>query len=185
MAETKVAGRYAKSLLSLAIERKTETKMFADMQLVQNTIAHSRELGLLFKNPIINTDKKVNIINALFKGKIDDVTLAFLTIITNKKREFYIEDITRQFISTYKTHVNIETAVVTTPVALDDKLRAQVMAIVKKIAKGTVELEEKIDKDLIGGFVLKMNDNQYDASIESKLRDLRREMKINLYKKNY
>ena len=185
MADTKVAGRYAKSLLGLAIERKTESKIYADMLLVQNTIDQNRELSLLFKNPIINTDKKVNIINGIFKGKIDEVTLSFLLIIANKKREFYIEDIARQFVAQYKAHVNIETAVVSTPVPLDDKLRAEIMAIVKKIVKGTVELTEKIDKDLIGGFVLKMNDKQYDASIESKLRELRKDLKINLYKKNY
>ncbi len=185
MAQTKVAGRYAKSLLGLAIERKAESKINADMELVQNTIAGNREFELLLKNPIINTDKKINIINSIFKGKVDDITLSFLNIITNKKREFYIDDIASQFIALYKAHVNIETAIVTSAVKLDDKLRADVMTIVKKIAKGTVELKEKIDKDLIGGFVLTIKDKQYDASIESKLRELRKDMKINLYKKNY
>ncbi len=185
MAETKVAGRYAKSLLGLAIERKTEGKIFADMQLVSSTLEASRDLALLMRNPIINTDKKLNIFNSLFKGKVDDVTLSFLNIILNKKREFYLEDISRQFISMYKKHVGIETAVVTTPFPLDEKLRAEVMSIVSAEAKGKVELTEKVDKDLIGGFVIKMNNKQVDTSIETKLREMRRELKINLYEKNY
>lgn len=185
MAETKVAGRYAKSLLGLAIERKTENKVYADMQLVSDTITANRELALLFRNPIIHTDKKQNVINSLFKGKVDEVTLSFLNIIVTKKREFYLEDISRQFVSMYKAHVGIETAVVTTPIPLDEKLRAEVMRIVSAQAKGKVELAEKIDKDLIGGFVIKMNNKQVDTSIETKLREIRRELKINLYEKNY
>jgi len=185
MAETKVAGRYAKSLLGLAIERKTENKVYTDMQLVSDTITANRDLALLFRNPIINTDKKLNVVNSLFKGKVDEITLSFLNIIVNKKREFYLEDISRQFISMYKEHVGIETAVVTTPIPLDEKLRAEVRRIVSAQAKGKVELTEKIDKDLIGGFVIKMNNKQVDTSIETKLREIRRELKINLYEKNY
>ncbi|MBS1765391.1 MAG: ATP synthase F1 subunit delta [Bacteroidetes bacterium] len=183
--ESKVAGRYAKSLLGLAIEQKTEEKVFGDMQLITSTVGASRELALLLRNPIVNTDKKLNIASALFKGKVSDLTLAFLNIIISKKRELYLEDISRQFISMYKAYVGIETAYVTTPFALDEKLRAEIMKIVSAAAKGKVELVEQIDKDLIGGFVLKMNNRQVDTSIESKLREIRRELKINLYEKNY
>ena len=183
--ETKVAGRYAKSLLGLAIEQKTEQKIYADMELVVSTISSSRELALLLRNPIINTDKKQNILSLIFKGKVSDVTYAFMNIIVAKRREGYLEDITRQFISLYKAHVGIATAVVSTPVKLDDTLRAEIMKIVSAEAKGKVELVEEIDKDLIGGFVLKMNNKQVDTSIETKLREIRRELKINLYEKNY
>jgi len=68
---------------------------------------------------------------------------------------------------------------------LDDKLRSEILKIVSAAVKGKVELVEQIDKDLIGGFILKMNNRQVDTSIESKLREIRRELKINLYEKNY
>lgn len=183
--ESKVAGRYAKSLLGLAIEQKAEEKTFGDMKLVLSTVEASRELALLLRNPIVHTDKKLNIVTSIFKGKVSDITLAFMSIIINKKREYFLEDISRQFISMYKAHVGIETAVVRTPFALDEKLRSEIMKIVSASAKGKVELVEEIDKDLIGGFILKMNNRQVDTSIESKLREIRRELKINLYEKNY
>ena len=110
--DTKVAGRYAKSLLGLAIEQKTEQKIYADMELMVSTISSSRELALLLRNPIINSDKKQNILSSIFKGKVSDVTYAFINIIVAKRREGYLEDITRQFISLYKAHVGIATAVV-------------------------------------------------------------------------
>ncbi|HQZ78291.1 MAG TPA: F0F1 ATP synthase subunit delta, partial [Bacteroidia bacterium] len=72
-----------------------------------------------------------------------------------------------------------------TPFKLDDSLRAEIMKIVSAEARGKVELVEEIDKDLIGGFVLKMNNKQVDTSIETKLREIRRELNINLYEKNY
>lgn len=183
--ETKVAGRYAKSLLGLAIEQKSEDAIYADMQTLLAAVESSRDLALLLKNPIVNTDKKKNILKGIFGGKISEVTLAFLNIILSKKREFYIEDITRQFIQSYKAYKGIETAVVKTPFKLDEKLRAEIMNILTQSAKGKVELVEQIDKDLIGGFVLKMNNRQVDTSIETKLREIRRELKINLYEKNY
>lgn len=68
---------------------------------------------------------------------------------------------------------------------MDDKLRSEILKIVSAAVKGKVELVEQIDKDLIGGFILKMNNRQVDTSIESKLREIRRELKINLYEKNY
>lgn len=185
MPETKVAGRYAKSLLSLAAERKIEKKVFEDMELILNTIISSRELSLLLQNPIINTDKKDSILKSLFAGKVDAVTMAFLAIITSKRREYYIEDISRQFVRMYKEHMGIESAIVTTAVPMDEKLRGELLAVIKKTSKGEIELKEKIDKSIIGGFILTMKDKQYDASISSKINLLKREMKINLYQKNY
>ncbi|MBK7854010.1 MAG: ATP synthase F1 subunit delta [Bacteroidetes bacterium] len=88
MPETKVAGRYAKSLLGLAVERKSEKRINDDMQLIANTIDSSKELNNLLKNPIINADKKETIVTALFGSKIDAVTLSFLKIIINKKENF-------------------------------------------------------------------------------------------------
>lgn len=185
MPETKVAGRYAKSLLGLAVERKIEKKVFEDMELILNTISASRDLALLLQNPIINTDKKDNILQAIFAGKVDAVTMAFLRIITNKRREYYIEDIARQFVRTYKEHAGIDSAVVTTAIPMDDAMRAQVMEVIRKTSKGGIELKEVIDKDIIGGFILTMKDKQFDASLSSKINLLKREMKINLYQKNY
>jgi F-type H+-transporting ATPase subunit delta len=183
--ETKVAGRYANSLLSLAIENKTEAHTFNEIQLVSSTIGENRELSLLFRNPIINSDKKINVINSLFKDKVSVLVHSFLTLMVRKKREFYIEDTLRQFIAKYKVLKGIETAYVTTAFPLDEKLRTEIHNIFSSATKGTVEMVEKIDKDLIGGFVLKMNNKQVDTSIESKLREIRRELKVNLYEKQY
>ena len=185
MRETKVAGRYAKSLLGLAIERKTEKRINDDMALIANTITANKELGNLLKNPIINTGKKDAIITGIFGSKIDAVTLAFLKIINTKNREFYIDDIAAQFVKMYKAHIGTESATVTTAMPMDAALRAEVMNVIKKTVKGDIELKEVVDKKIIGGYILTLKDKQIDASISSKINLLKREMKINLYQKNY
>lgn len=185
MADTKLARRYAKSLLDLALERNMVEKVYGDMQLVADTCTASRELSLLLKNPIVNTDKKDNIIRALFGNKIDALTMAFFNIITRKGRESYLEDIAKSFVDLYKTNKGIRIAHVTTAVPLDAATRERIMNIVKQAKGNQVELVEKIDKDLIGGFVLRVGDEQIDTSISKELRNLRNEFDDNLYLKEY
>ena len=185
MADTKLARRYAKSLLDLALERNMVDKVYNDMELVSNTCTASRELSLLLKNPIVNTDKKDNIIKALFGTKIDALTMAFFNIITRKGRESYLEDIAKSFIDLYKTNKGIRIAHVTTAVPLDAATRERIMTIVKQAKGNQIELIEKIDKDLIGGFVLRVGDEQVDTSISKELRNLRNEFDDNLYIREY
>ena len=160
-------------------------KVYNDMELVSNTCTASRELSLLLKNPIVNTDKKDNIIKALFGTKIDAITMAFFNIITRKGRESYLEDIAKSFIDLYKTNKGIRIAHVTTAVPLDAATRERILNIVKQAKGNQIELIEKIDKDLIGGFVLRVGDEQVDTSISKELRNLRNEFDDNLYIREY
>ena len=131
MIETKVANRYAKSLLGLALERNIQDKVFNDMTLIADTCKKNADLALVFRSPIISTDKKDAIIKAVFGGKIDAVTAAFLDIITRKRREYYLEQIAAEYISIYKANKGIYTAYITTAAPLDEKLRNEILALMK------------------------------------------------------
>jgi F-type H+-transporting ATPase subunit delta len=159
MAESKVAGRYAKSLFG--------------------------DLALLLKNPIINASKKDSILSSIFKGKITDLSLAFLQIITRKKRESYIEEIAKEYVSQYKESKGIKIAKIITASPLDDKLRSEVMDYLTKKTNKKIELAEEINKDIIGGYILRWGDEQIDASISKKLRTLHQEFDSNVYLKDY
>lgn len=102
MAETKVGRRYAQSLMDLAMENKISGQVNDDMLLVANTCAENRELSLLLRNPIINTDKKDAIIKAIFGGKVNNLTLSFMDIITRKGRESHLEEIARAYTTMFK-----------------------------------------------------------------------------------
>lgn len=182
MGESRVSHRYAKSLLDLALEKGQLEPVSEDMRLVLETIRANRDLSVVLKSPVINTDKKQEILKAIFGGKIGVITTAFLDILTRKRREGDLEGIAEAFVMQYRTHKQILTAVITTANGLDEKLRAQVMEIVKQSAAGhSVELVEKTDKELLGGFILRVGDKQVDSSIMRQIRNLERNFSENPY----
>jgi F-type H+-transporting ATPase subunit delta len=183
MTESRVSHRYAKSVLDLSLEKNQLEQVREDMQLIFDTIHASHDLGVLLKSPVIKTDKKQEILKAIFGGKIGVITTEFIDVITRKRREGELQGIASAFLSQYKKHKQILTAVITTASGLDEKLRAQVISIVKQSAGKEVELVEQINKDLIGGFVLRVGDNQVDASILRQIRDLDRSFSSNVYVK--
>jgi F-type H+-transporting ATPase subunit delta len=176
-----VASRYAKSLIDLAIATRQLDEVHKDMQLINEVCTNNHDFVLMLESPIIKTDKKMAIFKKIFDGKISATTLAFLNIIATKRREGYIDDIARSFDDQFKAYMGITKAIITTAVPLDSSTKKKIMELVKNNAKGEVELTEKIDKSLIGGFVLKVNDQQVDTSIKRKLNDLRKNFSGNAY----
>ncbi|HCQ29829.1 MAG TPA: ATP synthase F1 subunit delta [Flavobacteriales bacterium] len=185
MKEVRVASRYAKSLLGLAVEQNKLDKIYQDMLFVKNTIADSRELELLLKNPIIKKDKKEKILNEIFASHIDTVPMMFINIITRKNRERILFDIADAFIHQYKVYNNIVTAEVTTAIPLDDKLKNEIIEQIKKSENGNVEVDAKVDKSIIGGIIVRVGDKQLNESIKYKLNQLRKQFDDNLYIKEY
>ncbi len=177
MAETKVAGRYAKALIELALERGVVEEVSNDMELLVKTCDTNRELSAMLKNPVIHGYKKLAIIKQLFGNKMNKLSIAYMEIITKKSREPEMEGIARQYLNLFKIHKGIQTAVITSAIGLDAKLRADVLAILKNETKSEVELVEKVNKNLIGGFILRVGDKQYDASIAKSLRAIAKEFK--------
>lgn len=181
MIETRVSYRYAKSLIDLSLEKGQLEQVREDMLLVFETIHASHELSIMLKSPIIKTDKKQEILKAIFGGKIGVISSEFIDIITRKRREFELEGIAESFLNQYKKNKQILTAVITTASGLDKSLREKVMQIVKGSTKSEVVLEEKINKDLIGGFILRVGDQQVDASILRQIKNLDRSFSENPY----
>jgi len=186
MADSRVASRYVKSLLSLAVEQKTLEVVHNDMQMFDNACRTNRQFANMLKNPIINHEKKKDILQALFKGKVNPLTLSIINILTKKNRESLLPAIAHEFHNAYNEYKGIEKATVTTTVAVDKKLKGEIEAIVKKLStRKQVELEEKINKDLIGGFILNVGDRQIDASVKSRLKSLKVKFSENPYIKEF
>ncbi len=186
MADSRVAYRYVKSLLQLAIEQKALEEVNNDMMLFDSVCERNRAFTLMLRNPVIKHDKKREILNMVFKGKVHALTNAIFEIITRKNREPLLPEIARQFHTAYNEYKGIVKASVTTAFTLDKALRTEFEAIVKKISSSKqVEVEEKVDPQMIGGFVLTVGDKQIDASIKNQLKTLEREFSQNPYIKEY
>jgi F-type H+-transporting ATPase subunit delta len=181
MSEIRVASRYAKSLLELAEEKGVLEQVHEDMLLFTNTCDNARSLKLMLRNPIINHDVKLKALRRLFTDKVNQITLAFFEILTRKHRENLLEVIAKDFHRQYNVKMSIDNALVTTPFELTDELRASFKKAVKEISGREVELKEIVNPELIGGFILQINDKQVDTSISSRLKELRVKFSENPY----
>lgn len=181
MVGTRVSNRYAKSLLQLAVEQGKLEAVKEDMKMIANACEESRELIVLMKSPVINPAKKQAILNEIFATKVDKLTMMFMDIMVAKKREMFIAEIAFAFAEQYRAHKNIIKAVVKTAHGVDGVLREKLLKIVHQQKTGEIELVEEVDQDLIGGFVLRVGDNQIDASVQSSLARLRRTFSENAY----
>ena len=174
MADQQVAARYAKSLLDLAQEQGTLATVKQDMDLLASTMAGSRDLRLLLRNPIVKHDKKLSILNAVFQGKVSAMLLRFFQILTSKNRESELELVGAEFLKQYNKLMAIQVAEVTSATPLTAEARAAVENMVRKqTGLTTISLTEKVDAELIGGFVLRVGDQQIDDSVRGSLRRLR------------
>lgn len=171
-----VANRYAKSLMELAIESKQLDAVRNDMKTIEQVCKENREFELFLNSPVIKTDKKLSVINSLFKGKISDLTLSFLNLITSKHRESLFQPIASAFDDQYKINKNIFTAVVTSAKGLDEVTKQKVKDLIKAQMNGEVELIEKIDANTIGGFILRIGDRQIDKTVARQLSNLKKEL---------
>jgi len=173
MTETRVAARYAKSLIDLAQELQVLPAIADDMRLLAETLDKSRDLRLMLRNPIIKSDKKLAVLKAVFQGKVSDLTMRFFTLLAQKARESDLEGVGTAFMSQYRILQGIQQAHLTTAVPLTDELRQQFVKLAQEQTGKQIELVEKVDPELIGGFVLRLGDRQIDDSVASRLQDLR------------
>ena len=186
MSNHRVASRYAKSLLELAIEKGQLEEVYADFKALEAMGKGSRELGLALSNPVLASDKKLKVLKALFAKGSSPITLTFFEIVSRKNREDVLLDMAKEFVAQYNLHKSIQVADLTTPVAITEEQRKQFVSLVKEITgKKEVQLIEKVNPALIGGFVLKVNDRQLDESLSSKLKALRNQFTQNHYEKQF
>ncbi|WP_221393363.1 ATP synthase F1 subunit delta [Dyadobacter sp. NIV53] len=168
-----VASRYAKSLIDLAKEKNVLEVVIEDMKLFKDTADKNRGLMLALKSPVVRHEKKLNILKALFQDRVDPVSYSIFTIITKKNRESILDAIADEFIKQYNEYKGILKATVITTTPLTEELRKQFNNIVATATGKRIELEEKIDPKLIGGYILRVNDRQIDASLRSRLNELK------------
>jgi F-type H+-transporting ATPase subunit delta len=173
MAASKAATRYARALLDLAIEMKNLDAVYNDVVMIDGLCYSNRDLVAFLHSPIIQRRKKYQVFDALFEGKIDNLSLNFLKLITKNGREKILPEITESFIAQYKKHNGILDVHVTSAIALEPKVKELIIAKVKESFEGDIHLYEEVDQSLVGGFIVNVEDKQIDASIRRQLADLR------------
>lgn len=182
MPNPRLANRYAKSLIDLAIEKSQLEDVYADMKFLQAACKSSKELVALLQSPIITADKKDKILETITAGKVTAITSSFNKLLVKKGREFELPEIVEAYIEQYNSIKGIHKVKLTTAVEVSEDLKKSITEkAVKESGVASVELETKVDTALIGGFVLEFNNNLVDASIARDLRDIKKQFSKNLY----
>ena len=180
MQNPRLASRYAKSLLDLSIERGQLEEVYADMQWLQSVCKTNRDFVNLLRSPVIKNETKKKIVEAITNGRINEITAGFNRLLITKNRERILPEIAPAFITAYKVHKKIQTVHLTTAVAVSDNMRNAIVDQIKKSAGfENVELQEKVDESIVGGFVLQVGDKLVDASISYDLKAIAKQFKNN------
>jgi F-type H+-transporting ATPase subunit delta len=185
MRESKVASRYAKALFDYAAEEKILDQVREDMDVIYDLSEASRHFRLFLQSPVIRKDKKLAVINEIFKPHISKQALTYLQIIVRKSREAYIPGIALDFIHLHKEHQGIKLATLVTAAPVDEDVRKKVILFLERRTKFKIELHEQTDPSLIGGFVIKIENFQYDASLLRQFKRLKREFDVNIFVKGF
>ncbi len=178
MSGTRAAIRYAKAVLALAQEQNIAEAVNADMSLVANTIEASKELKDVLFSPVVTSDVKKSALLAIFPNVSKSTTDLVNTLITNNRIDL-LGHVATKYVTLYNEAIGNQEAIVTTAVALTGDLETKVLAKVKELTGKNVTLKNIIDETVLGGFILRVGDLQYDASISNQLNTLKREFTLN------
>src|SRR4030095_10225797 len=178
----RIASRYAKSLMDLAVEQGKLEVVFQDINLFAEA-TKNRDLSLLLKSPIVKSDKKEKVLDAIFSDKIDPLTNSFLHIIIRKGRESQLAEIAQEFINQYREikGISIVNVVSAEPISDDTLSSIRKKLVDSKMTRGNIEFKTTVDKNLIGGFVISFEDKLYDASVKHQLDELRKQFSSKEY----
>lgn len=176
MNEGKISTRYAKALLLLAKEQNIVNEIRGNVDSLNELLNTTPEVRNLLEIPIIKPSLKLKLINKLFKDAYNPVILSFLTLIVKNNRELFLPSILRVFNDLLKKDSKIKSAVLTTVRPVSKKIRNIIKDYISREFDFNIELSEKVDDTLIGGFILRIEDQQINASVSNHLNRIQKEL---------
>lgn len=181
----RLAGRYAKSILDLAIEKDQLDTIYKDMLFLQELCRGSRDFVSLLRSPVIKVEKKAQILVAIIGDKVSVLTRSFFKLLLLKDREANLPEIVTAFIAQYKDYKGIRTVKLTTATPVSEQVRKTILEKVRgSVTAKEIELDTEVNEALIGGFILEIGDRMVDGSIAYELNHIKQQFENNdfLYK---
>ncbi|MBL7766118.1 MAG: ATP synthase F1 subunit delta [Chitinophagaceae bacterium] len=182
MQNPRLAARYAKSLMDLALELGKTEDMYRDIQSIHEICQSSHDFVMMMRSPVIKAEKKLAAVKAIFQNSLDRVTDSFLTLIIKKGREFFIPEMATAFMTQYKLHNKINDVVLTTAEPISEDMKGLIENKIKQQFQNmTIDLKTEINPEIVGGFILEVNNTLFDASILRDLLDIKKQFLKNVY----
>ncbi len=178
MNDSKISVRYAKALFESALEKKKVDEIYRDMAFILET-SKLQEMKDLLESQIIKPSKKIEILSAVLGDRVNELTFSMVEMAVKNGRENFLPGIARVFIHDTKEYKGITESVLTTALKVDPAIRQQVIDFISTTFSTKVEMKELVDPSIVGGFILRIEDNYVDASVKKKLRKIEKELRAN------
>lgn len=175
MNESQISVRYAKALFQGAAERKQLDAVYKDMELVAD-VCKMDDFQEMLMLPSLKVSQKQALANSLFEKHLSELSLSMIQLVIENKREAYLTGIARNFRELYRKEKGIQSASLVTATPVDEGAMKAILDLIKKTYASQVELSASVDEDVIGGFVLTIEDKQYNASVANSLKKLRKQL---------
>jgi len=185
MSYSKITLRYAAAFFELTEERKMIESTSNDMVLLNSVCSSNRDFVQMIKNPVVHIDKKKKIIEKIFSEKVNKISLSFMLLMVRKRRERYLPSIAEAYNDLYKEFLGIKTAYVSSAIELNETEKSGIMHILGTLTDKKIELQEKTDKNLLGGFIVNIDNYQVDQSLTTKIKELKKDFEKNLFIKGF
>lgn len=176
MNDSLITVRYVKALYQLAEDNRNQDLVRKDLESLLECVNEVPEFADFLNNPLLKTSQKLKLIDELFKNKVEDLTLQFLHLVIENKREMHLVNMCYYFNSYYKKKIGIKEASITTANKISAAHKKEILDFITKKFKMKIELKEHVNPSIIGGFVLRIEDQQINASLEAQLNKIKREL---------
>jgi len=176
MDQSKINIRYAKAFFLLAKEKNLTVELRKDAKIIANVCETSSDFIILLESPVVKTSNKVKALKSIFEGKVNPLMVNFLTLIAENNREKYIPGIFRNLEDLYRQEEGIKSVVLTSAQPMDEAVVLQIGKILEKELNAKVEMTQKVNEELIGGYVVRFDDKQYDASIATQIKKIKEKL---------
>lgn len=180
MQGNRAALRYAKAIFSLAKDKSLTKEVNEDMLLIKKTIADSNDLRVFLKSPVIKTGIKKSALAEIFKG-INGMTTGLFGVLIENNRIDLLALVAAKYNLLFNEMNGVQAAKVTTAIPLTPALESKIQAKVKELTGNEAKISNVVDESIIGGFILRVGDIQYNGSVTAQLNNLKRELKNNTY----
>lgn len=171
----RAAKRYAKATIELAIEAKTDKALYEDFISIDATIQNNKSLKLMLASPLIELSKKSAVLKDVFKDSNDLIHKLINALAANNRIQI-LKMVCEEYVNRYKDLNNIQNATVVTAIPMNKEIETKVQNKIKDITGFTATLENQVDEKILGGFILKLNDLQFDASVSRSLSNFKRQL---------
>lgn len=173
MSDLTTARRYATALNDETKQQGLTERVDADVDLIRESLAGSRELVHFFQSPIIPRDKKQAVIDRLFGERVHPLVLRFMHLIVSKERETLMPAIAEAYRDLRDEALNIVEAEARSALELTEAEREKLVNVLGSMTGKKIRLNVRTDPGLIGGLIVRVGDTVYDGSVRHQLSVLR------------